>query len=129
LTFLVVDYELLPPAVVTAFGRLRVERLQLLNAELPGLHSADERPDMDGQLLHVPALRGHVHAEHVEVLVEELVHGGLGPRVPLLVHLCEQPGPGPLCLLGRAGARLDDLGQVIPLPGDRVDTGIDLHAE
>jgi hypothetical protein len=72
---------------------------------------------------------GYVDIEQLEVSVHELVDRGLGARVSLLVDLVDEPGLGRLCFFERRGTGGDDLGEVDPLVGQRVDACVHLDAQ
>jgi hypothetical protein len=65
----------------------------------------------------------------LHVTVHELVYLGARARVALLVKLVEKPGQ---CLLRFAlslRTSRDHVSWVVPLTGDRIGAGVDLHAE
>jgi hypothetical protein len=66
-----------------------------------------------------------VHVHDIEVLIQQLIHGGASAWVPLLVNLVQEPGPESLGLSVRSWTGWHDLAQVVPLPGKRVDAGVD----
>ncbi|MGH3819718.1 MAG: hypothetical protein ACRDRE_18570 [Pseudonocardiaceae bacterium] len=69
-----------------------------------------------------PAMQG-------EVLIQQLIDGRAGPRVSTLLEFRQEPDS---CLFGPplgTRPRRDDLDEVVPTLGDRVDTGIDPDAQ
>jgi hypothetical protein len=106
---------------------LGIERVQLVRAQSTRLLAANERPDVLVQIPLVHQMRTGADVEHLEIAVEQLIHGGSGPRVPALVDLVEHPDPSGLSLCAWTWARLDDLDEVVALACDGVDTGIDAH--
>jgi hypothetical protein len=114
-------------AVDPAATELGIERVQLVRAQRAGLLAADERPDVLVEVALVHQVRTGADVEHLEVTIEELIHGGSRPRVPALVDLVQHPDPSDLRLCACTWARLDDLDEVVALACDSVDTGIDAH--
>ena len=101
----------------------RVERVERLAIELADLEVPEQRPHVVAGVPLVPGPRGHVDVEQAEVPVHELIHGDLGTRAAALVDLALHSGAGLLGELGRVPAGRDDLSQVVPLAGDRIDPG------
>ena len=63
--------------------------------------------------------------ELIEVALDQLIHRGVGSRIPALLDLADQPvanGTGP-SVGPRSGS--NDLGQVVPTLAHRIESGVD----
>jgi hypothetical protein len=122
----VVD-EALRTAVDPTPAQLGVKRVEGFRVDRPCLDLPEERADVLLEVLRVHLLRRDPDVQRLEVAVEELVEGGAGTWVPLLVHLVRETTERLLRLGLRA--RRDDLAEVVPLAGDRVDPGVVHHPQ
>jgi hypothetical protein len=86
--------ELAPPAVGTASPQLLVERVEQLAVDLTDRLVADQRTDVVAGERLVVLLGVRLRLQPLEVPVEELIDGRLGPGVALFVDLGEQPDAG-----------------------------------
>lgn len=118
-----------PPAgaVVTAAAQLGVQRVEDLGIDLADRQVPDQRPDVLAHQALVEPQRVRSAVELREVALQQLGHGRPGPRVPALSDLGDEPGPRRVRLALGVPARRDQLGQVVPPPGDRIDAGV--HAD
>ncbi|MEJ7744259.1 MAG: hypothetical protein WKF73_18015 [Nocardioidaceae bacterium] len=73
--------------------------------------------------------RAGLDLQQLEVLGQQLLDGGRGARVALLVDLDGEPAQRLVRLDGRAGPGRDDLAQVVPTLGERVLAGVDDDAQ
>ena len=71
-----------------------------------------------------PGDGGTADVERRKVAVEQLVDGRVRPRVALLVDLTGEPAECFIRLSRRLRARGDDLAEVVPAPGQRVDADL-----
>lgn len=112
-------------AVIAAPPQLGVERVEDRGPQGPDLLPADQRTDMFATQRLVCRQGRRLDLQELEVLVEELIDRRCGRGVLLLVDLRRQPTQHPLGLLLRLRSGRDELTQEVPLPADRIDSGVD----
>jgi hypothetical protein len=121
----VVDQAPLAGAVFSAAPELGVEGVQDLGVEAADLHLAEQRPDV---VLHVRLIelqRVRRALELVQVALQQLIERRACLRVPALVDLVHEPDAGGLRLACGVRPRLDDLNQLVPALGQRIEAGVD----
>jgi hypothetical protein len=115
----------MPPAT----AQLGVERVQDVGVYLADLEVGEERRDVVAHIAAVERECVRRAVELVEVALEKLVDGRVGPRVTSLSHRIDQPVARGLGLPFRVGSGRDDLDQVMPPLRDRVDSGVHADAQ
>ena len=116
-------------AVRPAPAQLGVERVEHGGPQGADLLLADQREDVPSGEVAVRGERRGLDLEQLEVPLEQLLDGGGGLRVPLLVDLDREPAQRLLRLRrgGRPGG--DHLAEVVPPLGQRVGAGVDRDAQ
>jgi hypothetical protein len=110
--------------MVPAATKLRVERVEYFGVECADLDVAEERQDVLVDVSAVRATRIGLEVRFCEVTLEELCDRSDCPRLPPLVHLCEQTRPSLLGLALRPRASWDDLAQVVITSSHGVGTRV-----
>ena len=116
-------------AVIPAAGQFGCERVERLRVQRADPDLSQQGPDVLVDIALVTLTGALLNGELGQVLVQQLVNGGVGPRMAFLGNLVNQPDARLLGLRRSAWSRRDDLGEVQVLLRDHVHARVDTHTD
>lgn len=123
-------FDVRPPVAVSpAATQLGVERVEHGSPQGADLLLADQGQDVPGGEVAVRGERCGLDLEQIEVTLEQLLDGGGGLGIPLLVDLDHEPAQRLLRVRRSSRPGGDHLAEVVPPLGQRVDAGVHRDAE